>query len=533
MLPFEGEKAEKFHDAVSKLVKKSHTVIAAEKWESAAEELSATSLTDKNIKKVAKKLKVDGVIEGKISKRRDEYIIKLKLHAGTTGEVAGSVNTKAEGPRLDGTASREVKDELITAIGELESNRGGGGDDEEEEAKPTKKKKGADVEEEEEETTSKKGTKKTKKGAEEEEEEVAAKPNKKKKGAEEEEEETKPAKGSKFGGGKMTKGADAEETAALKTKKDPEEEDENPLPKSKKRPTKAEEGEEGEETASKEEGEEIEEKAEPATKMDAATALSPGNRAIDVVLGASFNARRLSWKTDGDLAPSMGVVGTGKPPNYKGVPAPGAMLDLTAYPLAFGHKSTGMAKNFGLTAMYDQAVLISSKQNGETLDTKSQRYAFGAVFRYPFNKSATSPVVGASVRYGRQKFTIAGTATTTPDIPNVNYTMVDPAVFFRYPMGKITLNADLGVMFISNTGQMQKADAYGSASVNGFEGEFGGDYNITQSIILRGALRFERIGFKFNGNGMLSTGRDADPEQDVQGATDLYLGAAVTLGYLY
>src|SRR5262245_5922357 len=64
VLDFEGPKADKFHDDVVRLVKKNHTVVATEKWNTAAEEADAGSINDKNIKKIAKKLKVDGVITG-------------------------------------------------------------------------------------------------------------------------------------------------------------------------------------------------------------------------------------------------------------------------------------------------------------------------------------------------------------------------------------------------------------------------------------------------------------------------------------
>jgi hypothetical protein len=41
VLDFEGPKADKFHDDVVKLIKKSHSVISAEKWNGAAEDLGA------------------------------------------------------------------------------------------------------------------------------------------------------------------------------------------------------------------------------------------------------------------------------------------------------------------------------------------------------------------------------------------------------------------------------------------------------------------------------------------------------------
>jgi hypothetical protein len=546
VLPFEGdEKAEKFHSAVIKLVKKSHTVVSADKWEGAAEEMSATKLTDKNIKKVAKKLKVDGIIEGKVEKRRDAYMVKLKLRSGASGVVVGSVDTKAEGPRLDGTASKDVKDELIEAIGNLDSVRGGGGEDEEEEEKPAKKKKGEDAEEE--------------------------KPAKKKKGGDAEEEEEKPAK-SKFGSGKMSKGEDAEEEKPAKKKKGEDAEEEKPAKKKKgedvaeEKPAKKKKGEdvaeekpakkkggEEEEVAVKskkggedeeeaplpkkkkskevaaKEGEEIEEKAEPREKMDAALAVSPGKRAVDVAVGLSFNARRMSFKADADLAAGAGA-GQGRPPSYKGVPAPGAYFDITAYPLAFGHKNEGITKDIGVEIMVDQALLISSKDgDGNKLQTKAGRFAFGGVFRYPLGKGASAPVVGGKLLYGQQKFLIADA-----DIPSVTYGMIEPGVFFKYPLNdKITLNTSVSYMLITKSGDITSSANYGKSTVSGIEAELGGDYSLTKAIFARAALKLETIGYKFKGDGMLTTGRDSDPEQDVAGARDTYIGASFSIGYLY
>ena len=50
--------------------------------EDAAEELDASKVTEKNVKKVAKKVKVDGVVWGKVEKDGDSYTLKLKLRAG-------------------------------------------------------------------------------------------------------------------------------------------------------------------------------------------------------------------------------------------------------------------------------------------------------------------------------------------------------------------------------------------------------------------------------------------------------------------
>jgi hypothetical protein len=150
ILPFDGDKAEKFHASMVKLVKKSHTVVSTEKWETTAEGLGAATVNEKNIKKVAKKMKVDGVIEGTITKRRDEYVVKLKLRTAKDGTVVANASVKAEGTKLDGSAGKEIKDELVKAIDGLESADGdddakpakkGKKDDDDDDAKPAKKDK--------------------------------------------------------------------------------------------------------------------------------------------------------------------------------------------------------------------------------------------------------------------------------------------------------------------------------------------------------------------------------------------------------
>ena len=502
---FDGPKAEKFHEGVVKAIKKSHTVVPLDKWNETAEELNASKRNEKNFKKVAKKLKVDAIIEGKIDKRRDNYIVKLKIRAGGSGELVGNpVDVTTDGPRVDATAQRDLKDELVEQISALDANRGsgGGGDDEEEEERPKKV---------------------AKKVVEEEEEE-------------EEEEDVKPKKKG------FSRKDDEETAAALKTKKSKDDE-EDPLPKPRKAVAKkvekedVEEEEEEEERPKKkkkvasrddeeEDGEEegIEEEAD-VEGLEGAAALSPGERAIDAVIGLSFNARRLSWNTEAMLG--------NKPPPYKGVPVAGALIDATFYPLAIGHKRRGMAKNLGATVMYDKVLKINSRAGNPPVDlpTSQARWAVGAVFRYPLGAKA---MIGAAVRFGKQSFEIQGAGGVTPGIPNVTYTIIDPMAMLRFQVApKLTFNVNLGFMAITNTGQIQEGTQYGAATVSGFEGEIGGDYLLTKNIFARAAFRFATIGFSFKGGAMQTNMRDTDNAQDVFGARDTYLGGAVSVGYLY
>ena len=73
ILEFEGPKAEKFRADVEAALKKSHTIVALDKWLAKAEDLEAEKVTARNVKKVATKLKVDGVIQGDVEKRGSRY----------------------------------------------------------------------------------------------------------------------------------------------------------------------------------------------------------------------------------------------------------------------------------------------------------------------------------------------------------------------------------------------------------------------------------------------------------------------------
>src|SRR5690606_39415980 len=63
------------------------------------------------------------------------------------------------------------------------------------------------------------------------------------------------------------------------------------------------------------------------------------------------------------------------------------------------------------------------------------------VLRYPMGKL----VVGGSLTYGKQQFTVAQTLPNNQptDIPSVEYTMFTPTAFLKYPLtSKINVNAD-------------------------------------------------------------------------------------------
>ena len=518
---FEGPKGEKFHDDVVKLVRAKHTVIPTEKWTSTADELDAAKTTDKNIKKVARKLKIDAIVSGKIEKRRDEYIISIKI-LGSDGEIVNNVNTKSESARVDSGATRDLNAELVTAIDQIEKSSGGGGDDED--AKPAKKpaKKPA-ADDDEDAKPAKKGFSKH---LDDETGEDKVAPKKAAKKADDDDGEAKPEVKKpvkKVIAKKSTDDDEDAKPAKKAAKKSSDDDGDEDKPKKKK---KVAAGDDAEGEPDKAEGDD----ADPSV-----AALSPGQRAVDARFGLSFMARRMAFTYSPDL-------GSKAPPGYKGVPAPGLYIDATLFPAAISHKRDDIVKDLGVSVMVDKALLLSSQVTppggvATKLSTSMTHYAIGVAFRHAFGKDASAPVFEANLRYGGQSFSISPTATVTTaliDIPDVSYKMLEPMIGIKYPASpKLVIDATIGLQLVTSQGPITTMTQYGDASVMGFSGEIGGDYMVTKNLFLRAAFRFNTIGFTFKGTGTQSTMRDADAAQDVFGARDTYIGGAITAGYVY
>jgi len=590
VLEFEGPHAEKFHDDLVKLLKKTNTVVPTDKWNGAAEELDAATVTEKNVKKVAKKLKIDGVVTGKIEKRRDEYIVRLKLRAGTSGEIVGNpVDTKADGPHLDGKAARDIKDELVGAIDELEANHGGsGGDDDEadDSSSKAKKKKVASSDDDSDDSSSSKSKKKKKASDDDDsassdddssskhgafskhadkggdrvgkkssddddssDDSSSAKSKKKKVAASDDDDSASASKSRK------KKKSDDDDSAAASPKHD---DDDSPLPKSKKKAksdddssTASDDDDSGHKKAKKKVAK-SDDDSDSSTSAEAssddstptvADPLAPTERAIDATGGLSFTARHLSF------AYSSALAGPQIPPGYKqSVPVAGAFIDATVYPLDINHNRTDALSHLGVEVMYDRVLRISSQKSytnqmtmmtaTASLDTVSERYGVGAVYRYPLGNIA----VGGRLMYENQSFLIGQSLPdgSSVDIPNVQYSMVDIGGFVRYPlMPKIVIDADVGFLGVLSAGNsayyIGNGMEYGKASTYGFELAGGGEYQLTKNIFVRAQLRLEEISMKFASNpGTLANTRDGDgTTQDVFSAKDMYYGGMVTAGYAY
>jgi hypothetical protein len=252
--------------------------------------------------------------------------------------------------------------------------------------------------------------------------------------------------------------------------------------------------------------------------MDAAKALTPQERAVDVVVGLSLMTRKLHFNYAADIATI--------PAGYSGVPVPGFVIDGAFYPGAFSHKKGGIAENIGATVLFDKVLKVSTKDAaGTNYDTSASRFAIGVIARYPLTKG----VVGASLRYGKQTFDIAAGAP----VPGTTYTYINPELFVRYPVNpKILFNGSFGILGVSNTGDIQQNTQYGGAKVIGIDLDLGADYMLKKNVFARAALKVQTYGYTFKGTGMRSD-PDGDLMPDVTGARDSYYGFAANIGYLY
>lgn len=545
VLEIEGPKGERFHAELIKLVKQAHTVVSTDKWNGTAAELDASTVSATDIQAVARKLKVDAVVEGRVESRKGRYVLRLRVHEGKTGGMSGGpISVKSDSPRFAGTARRELVAELLGAIDAVPANQGREDDDPEAVAdEPAKRGFGRRGDDKVAKKAKRDEDDAARKRANGEDEDAASR-----KRAKAEDDEADPAtrRRTKVAEDEDTgtrKRSQDEDTGARKRTKVAEDEDIGTRKRGKadddgaRNRNASEDEAAGEPEASEDEArpakkrvasreEPTDAEVDEAAPLDRGLALSPGQRAVDVVVGLSLTMRRATFNTTAEL--------TSKPPGYKGSPVAGAMFDATLYPFALGHDRTGVLKNIGLNVMYDRVLSISSKSaNGMEFATSQSRFAIGATARYPFSRATDATVALASLAYSKQSFTI--TDSITADFPSVQYSLIAPGLGLRVPLTPTVIaGLDAKVMLVRSAGEIENADQYGAGSGFGFEGAASLDYLVSRSIFVRAAFRVETIGLSFEGKGTLAVARDNNAATvDVGGAQDTYVGGFATVGFLY
>jgi hypothetical protein len=523
VLAFSGPKASQFQGQVTGVVKKAATLVSASKWADTADDLHATKPTAKNIAKVASKLGADGVVVGSVERRGSRYFVHVKLRAGQSGDVVAQVDLVVRSGKLSGSDLGEVKEQIVGAFDALPTPGDDGGDDSGDEpvARGKGKGKGKDKGKHVADASDDDGGDSADTG----DDEPAARDKDKDKDDDKH---------------RAFRGRDKDDDARGKDKDkdDDRGRDDDTRGKDKDKDDDGDRDRDRDRVASRGDASSDDDDAIGAAGEPAG---DPRHRPLDALAGMSFTGRRLTFTTTPGL--------TNKPQGYKTgtLPVPGVFIDAQLYPLAFNPKSRSLLRDFGVTVLFDRVLSISSQLGYKdaagvnqvaTLGTTEQRYGVGLIFRHALGHGATDPTLYASVRYNKSQFTVAKSDApmgVTVDIPNTDYTYLDPGLGIRFPLSaRFALDAGARFLVITDTGEMQQPDQYGAATVLGFDADAGADLLLTKQWFVHAGVHLSTIGFTFKGNGDLATKRDGDGSTiDVSAARDTYYAGILTAGYLY
>jgi hypothetical protein len=242
--------------------------------------------------------------------------------------------------------------------------------------------------------------------------------------------------------------------------------------------------------------------------------------------GASVAQRQLTYDTRSGF--------TQVPPRVRTTAGAGR-VDGELYPFALLEPGSKLAA-LGLAASYDKTFGLSIKI--PNLDVRApinqSHYSIGARYRFAFGESSTLAV---GLDYVRRHYIAdrASLMAVVLDAPDVDYAALAPGVAARVPVTPtITILGGLDGMLMLGAGPIQRRPSFGPATIYGIEGFAGVDVALTHQIGLRIALEYSRIRLSFDGEGEMTTSRDNDvTTQDVNGATDRWIGVAATVGLVY
>ncbi len=476
VLEVDGPGGDRIAHQLRLLVERRHATVSASRFTSTARDIGAESLTDDQVARVARRLAVDGLVVGEVAERNGNYRLTVRLREGQSGSYVHTLAVRLESPELTRSAARQIWRMLMPAIEGLSPigivDIDGG---EERSSRGSAGEPPSDLDVDTAEPS----------GEDDDQSSGAASPEQESDDSDAEDESEEPTEVASAGGAPGQRGRL---------------DDENPL---------AGGGDDG------------------GGDVAIGSGDSGGSReapVIDITAGMSGSQRSFSFSHDPDIPDEPG--------RYRGQFAPGAYVDATVYPLAPSREDH--LAGLGVTAMIDHVLLIESQFDGVALPTSQSRMGAGVAYRLPLGEPAEdSPVFEGSLRLSRHAFTVdRDPAPGDLDLPNVRYIYLDPGVALRVPAGSITLRGEARGVLALSTGEIQRIDQYGTASVFGGELDAGVGYTFADDFEARVGFRFTGISHSFSGDGAL-TDRGGDGDPDVSSARDLYTGGYLVIGYQY
>ncbi len=506
---FSGPRASRFHAKVRAIVKKHYTVVSDSRYAKMARRLRAKRPTQRNVIKVSRKLSVAGLVTGKVKRRHGRYELVLRVRSGVTGEFVDSIKVRTRHATLSGATLRKVREQLLVALKRLPDADSGS------RARSRRTKKSRD-------RVSRRSSRSRDTGDDDDDDSAG------------DSEDPFASGGSNDDSGSSDDRDSNDDRGSSDDRDDKRVADRDSGDDS---PFASDSSSSGGEVSDKKKS-----SGETTAKLTDADkeALRISNPGIEISAGLSVVQRKLSFTVSSGL-------GNQAPRGYDGTPVAGAYVTGELYPMAFNDSNRGTTRDIGATFVLDRVIKIESRLRYQdamgadqtaVLPTEQQRWGVGIVFRHNFGHEPTKPTVKLSVRYNKGKFVIDKTAApmgVSVDIPNMEYTYLDPGLLFRYPLSPtLALQLDGRFLLVTDTGEMQQADQYGGASVTGYDFDAAAEYKMNPKLFFRLGFHMTGIAYDFKGTGMLTTNRDGDPTtQDVFGAMDRYLGGYLTAGYLF
>ncbi|MEO7092830.1 MAG: hypothetical protein ABI175_06235 [Polyangiales bacterium] len=278
--------------------------------------------------------------------------------------------------------------------------------------------------------------------------------------------------------------------------------------------------------------EEIDGETEISERSSSSPKHSANRVAARLDVGVSFKNRQLTYNARGNFPEA--------PKPFKTAPVPGGRFEAELYPLAFANPKS-IAAGFGLAAEYDKTLLLTLRTTDEpnvAVKANQQWYSVGVRLRFVLGSTATSPSITLGAGYGKRRFTTDKTGlmdAASLDVPDTNYTVIDPGLSFRIPLfSALALTAGGRGLIITDAGPIQQPTSYGRAKVYGVYASGGLDIVLGNRFAIRLLAEFQQVGFAFTGTGDMARNRDMDPDtKDVGGAADRSVGGSATLAVLY
>lgn len=297
-----------------------------------------------------------------------------------------------------------------------------------------------------------------------------------------------------------------------------EEEEDAPRKKKKKRSASAEE--------------EDDEELGVSASLSSSPKHSANRVAARLDLGVSFKNRQLVYNNRADFPEG--------PKPFKVQPVPGARFEAELYPFAFANPKS-IAAGLGFAAEYDKTILLTLRTTDEpnvAIKANQQSYSFGARLRFVLGSTDTSPSITLGAGYGKRRFTTDRSQlmdVRSLDIPETNYTTIDPGLAIRIPLiRQLALTFGGRALIITDAGPVQQPTSYGRAKVFGAWASGGIDIVLGNRFAIRLVGEFQQVGFAFTGTGDEARNRDMDPDtKDVGGMSDRSIGGSATLAVLY